>query len=223
VINVVVADDQSVVRTGLRTMLEIEPDIAVVAEAADGSECVERVLECEPDVVLMDIRMPVMDGIRATSELVARGSESRVCVLTNYGLDEHLYDAFAAGASGFLLKTDSPQRIVAGVRAVAEGEFALGTDTTRDLMAGYLAAGRPSTPSVDPLAPLTEREREVFGLVARGLSNSEISGALYIGDGTTKTHVARILAKLNLRDRVQIAVFAHQFHLVKLGTTFENN
>jgi DNA-binding NarL/FixJ family response regulator len=210
-IRVLLADDQAVVRTGLTTMLSAEPDIEVVGEVDDGSAVARAVEELSPDLVLMDIRMPTMDGIEATAALVRSGSNVRVCVLTTYGLDEHVYDALAAGASGFLVKTDSPERIVSTIRAIASGEFALGTETTRVLVERYLTGSRPERE--DPLASLTPREREVFALVADGLSNGEIADALVVGEGTVKTHVARILMKLGLRDRVQVVVFAHRHGL----------
>jgi DNA-binding NarL/FixJ family response regulator len=208
VIRVLLADDQAVVRTGLTTLLGAEADIEVVAEAADGAAAIALIAQCQPDVVLMDVRMPVMDGIAATARLVASESPCRVCILTTYGIDETVYDALAAGASGFLLKTDSPQRIVSTVRAIADGEFVLGTDATRHLVDRYLRGARPALTDVDPIADLTGREREVFSLVAEGLSNAEIAARLFIGEGTVKTHVARILMKLGMRDRVQIVVFA---------------
>ena len=196
-------------RTGLRTLLGVEPDFEVVGEAADGAAALRAVTELVPDVVLMDIRMPVLDGIAATEAIVSSGSPSRVCILTTYGLDQYVYDALAAGAAGFVIKTDSPDRIVATIRTVAAGEFALGTDTTAQLVAGYLRGKRPSTNTGDPLADLTPREREVFGLVARGMTNAEVAEVLVVSEGTVKTHVARLLMKLRLRDRVQVVVFAH--------------
>jgi DNA-binding NarL/FixJ family response regulator len=208
-IRILLVDDQAIVRTGLRTLLEVEPDLEVVGEAGEGRSAVRRVAELVPDVVLMDIRMPDMDGIEATTAIVSAGSPTRVCVLTTYNVDEYVFDALAAGASGFLLKTDTPERIVATVRAVAEGEFALGADATATLVARYLRGARPPTDGQDPLAALTPREREVFTLVARGLTNAEIAGLLFVGEGTVKTHVARILYKLGLRDRLQVVVFAH--------------
>jgi DNA-binding NarL/FixJ family response regulator len=213
-ITVLLVDDQAIVRTGLRTMLGAEADIDVVGEVADGSEVPAAVAGLDPDVVLMDVRMPVVDGIEATRRLVAAGSRSRVCVLTTYSVDDNVYAALTAGAAGFLLKTDSPDRIASTVRAVAAGEFALGTDTTRHLVARYLDTRPPEPPTDDPLAPLTTREREVFAHVAEGLSNAEIASRIFIGEGTVKTHVARILTKLHLRDRVQVVVFAHRNRLI---------
>lgn len=209
-IRVLLADDQAIVRTGLRTLLGAEADIEVVGEACDGNQALALLGETAPDVILMDVRMPGMDGIAATAEVLARGSSARVCILTTYGIDEYVYDALAAGASGFLLKTDAPERIVATIRAIAAGEFALGTDTTEQLVIHYLSAARPSSDATDALASLTSREREVFALLAEGLSNAEIAKRLFVGEGTVKTHVVRILMKLGLRDRVQVVVFAHR-------------
>lgn len=206
---VLVVDDQEVVRTGLRTILSAEADLELVGEAANGQEAVAAARSLQPDVVLMDIRMPVLDGITATRRIVEAGLPSRVCVLTTYGTDENVYHALVAGASGFCVKTDPPERIVGILRAVAAGEYALGTTATQHLVSRYLSGSRP-TGTGDPLATLTPREREVFTLVAEGLTNHEIAARLYLGEGTVKTHVARILAKLGLRDRVQVVVFAHR-------------
>ena len=208
-IRLLLVDDQAIVRTGLRTLLEVEPDLEIVGEAADGRAAVRAVFDLGPDVVLMDIRMPDMDGIAATEAIMRAGPPTRVCILTTYNVDEYVFDALAAGASGFLLKTDAPERMVATVRAVAEGEFALGAEATATLVARYVSSARPSTGGPDPLAALTPRERDVFTLVARGLTNAEIGDALIVGEGTVKTHVARILYKLGLRDRLQVVVFAH--------------
>jgi DNA-binding NarL/FixJ family response regulator len=212
-ISVLVVDDQAVVRTGLRTMLEAEPDITVIADAADGESGVAAALDSDPDVVLVDIRMPGIDGIETTRRLKQQALRGGVCVLTNYGSDDLLYDALDAGADGFLLKTDSPQRIVATVRSVAAGEFALGRDTTQGLVAHYLKAPKADPAALTMLESLTGREREVFVLVAQGLSNAEIAATLFLGEGTVKTHVAHILMKLGLRDRIQVVVFAHRNHV----------
>lgn len=207
-IRVFIADDQALVRAGLRTLLGVEPDIEVVGEASDGRQALEGVRTTQPDVVLMDIRMPEMDGIAATSALTDSEASARVCVLTTFGLEEYVFDALNAGASGFLVKTDSAQKIVAAVRDVAAGEFALGSETTAQLVARFAKGARP-TAAADPLEGLTAREREVFALMARGLSNAEIAGRLFVGEGTVKTHVSRILMKLGLRDRVQAVVLAY--------------
>jgi DNA-binding NarL/FixJ family response regulator len=216
VIRVVVADDQAVVRSGLRTILEAHDDIEVVGEAANGQEALELVGARRPDVILMDIRMPVMDGIAATREITRGGGVARVLVLTTYDLDEYVYEALQAGAAGFLIKTDAPERIVEGVRVVAAGEALLAPEVTRRLIDRFVAHGPP------PIAPpeieqLTERERDVLLEVARGLSNAEIASNLVVSEGTVKTHVAHILSKLRLRDRVQIVVFAYDCGLVRRG------
>jgi len=223
-IRVLLVDDQAIVRAGLRTLLGVEPDIDIVGEAASGREAVAATARVHPDVVLMDVRMPDMDGIEATRRIMLAGSPARVCVLTTYSVDDHVFDALAAGASGFLLKTDTPERILATIRAVAEGQFSLGAQATAALVARSLAAApvaRPAAPVARPAAPvarpaaglladLTPREKEVFGLIAAGLSNAEIAHRLVVGEGTVKTHVARILTKLGLRDRIQVVVFAHR-------------
>ena len=207
-IRLLLVEDQALVRAGMRTLLEVEPDLLIVGEAADGSEAVASAAALQPDVALMDIRMPVMDGIRATEQIFAADTPTRVCELTTFGLDEYLFDALSAGASGFLVKTDTPARMIATIRAVAAGEYALGTETTAVLVQRYTTGPRPGTD--DRLASLTPREREVFWLLADGLSNGEIAARLRVGDGTVKTHVARILMKLDLRDRLQAVVLAHR-------------
>jgi DNA-binding NarL/FixJ family response regulator len=216
-INVVIADDQAVVRAGLRMILEAEGDIAVVGEAADGREALDVVRDRGPDVTLMDIRMPAMDGIDATQRLVATGTPTRILVLTTYGVDDYVYAALRAGASGFLLKTDPPDRLVQAVRVVAAGEALLAPEITRRLIDRYVAGGPPTTAEPPELTALTVREREVLTLIARGLSNTEIGATLYVTEGTVKTHVTRILAKLRLRDRVQAVVYAYEHRLVEPG------
>ena len=222
-IRVLLVDDQPVVRSGLRMILEADEGIEIVGEAADGAAGIELIAAVDPDVVLMDIQMPILDGIEATRRLTAMGSRSRVLVLTTYGLDEYVFDALQAGAAGFLLKTDLPQTIVEGVRTVAAGEALLTPGVTRRIIETFVAEGSTnshrstgSTRSAEPpeLARLTEREREVLLEIARGLSNTEIAHRLFIGEGTVKTHVARILDKLMLRDRVQVVVYAYQHGLV---------
>ncbi len=213
-IRIVLVDDQAVVRAGLRTLLEVEPDLEVVGEAADGYAAVDTTRRLDPDVVIMDVRMPGLDGIAATASILGSGVRARVCVLTTYAFDEYLFDALTAGASGFLLKTDTSERIIATIRAVAAGEFALGPRTTARLVERYTRGPRPLPKAADPLAALTAREREVFALLAEGLSNAEIAERLVVGEGTAKTHVAHILLKLGLRDRVQAVVMAHRNGLV---------
>ncbi len=214
-IRVVLADDQAVVRGGLRMILESEPDIEVSGEAGDGRHALDLVRELDPDIVLMDIRMPTLDGIAATRRLVSSGSSTRVLVLTTYGLDENVYDALKAGAAGFLVKTDSPAQLVHAVRVVASGEALLAPDVTRRLIDRFVTGLRPNTPTPAELEALSPREREVLGLVAGGMSNAEIAAALFVSEGTVKTHVARILSKLNLRDRVQVVVYAYERGIIE--------
>ena len=216
-IRVLIADDQAVVRGGLQLILEAQDDIQVVGQAADGAEAIELVRNLQPDVVLMDIRMPVLDGIEATRQLAASGADTHVLMLTTYGLDEYVYDALKAGAAGFLVKTDSPERLVEAVRVVAAGEALLAPEITRRLINRFLAAPPPNADPPSTLAELTAREREVLEHLARGHSNAEIAQTLYITEGTVKTHVARILAKLELRDRVQAVVYAYEYGLIQPG------
>lgn len=215
-IRVLIADDQAVVRAGLRMILESHDGIEVVGEAVDGQDALRRMSALDPDVVLMDIRMPLLDGIEATRRLTDGGARVRVLILTTYGLDEHVYEALKAGAAGFILKTDSPQQLIEAVQVVAAGEALLAPEITRRLIARFVSGGRPNAPPSD-LETLTVREREVLAQVARGSSNAEIAGALHISAGTAKTHVARILSKLGLRDRVQAVVFAYECGLVQPG------
>jgi DNA-binding NarL/FixJ family response regulator len=217
-IRTLIADDQPIVRGGLRTILEAQDDIEVVAEAAHGAEAVELARTRKPDVVLMDIRMPVLDGIQATRRLLDSGAASRVLILTTYGLDEYVYEALKAGASGFLLKTESPERLVDAVRTIAAGDALLAPEITRRLIDRFLTAPAPSPGPPPALADLTSRELELLKHLAQGLSNAEIAQTLYISEGTVKTHVARILFKLELRDRVQAVVFAYECGLVRPGT-----
>jgi DNA-binding NarL/FixJ family response regulator len=219
-IRTVIVDDQAVVRTGLRIILESQSDIEVVAEGANGREALDLVLAHPPDVVLMDIRMPVMDGIEATGKVVQAAPATRVLVLTTYDIDEYVYETLRAGAAGFLIKTDSPASIIEGVRVVAEGNSLLAPEVTRRLIDRFVATGPPKPPA-GIIDELTERERDVLHEVARGLSNAEIAAQLFIGEGTVKTHVARILSKLNLRDRVQVVVFAYDHGLVRPGAEGE--
>jgi DNA-binding NarL/FixJ family response regulator len=200
-------------------ILESEPDIEVVGEAANGHEAISMVVDVDPDVVLMDIRMPELDGIEATRELVSRRARARVLVLTTHDLDENVYDALKAGAAGFMVKTETPARLVEGVRLVAAGSALLAPTVTRRLIDRFVTGARPGVGAPEPreLETLTQREREVLGLVASGLSNLEIARALFVTEGTVKTHVARILAKLGLRDRVQVVVFAYERGIVEPG------
>lgn len=222
-IRVLLADDQAVVRGGLRMILEAQADLEVVGEAADGSEAVAMVASLQPDVVLMDIRMPVLDGIEATRRLVHAGASTRVLVLTTYALDEYVYESLKAGAAGFFVKTESPERLVEAVRLIAAGEALLAPEITRRLIDRFLQGAPPGSPPPAALAELTARELDVLRQIARGLSNAEIAGTLYITEGTVKTHVARVLMKLDLRDRVQAVVFAYEHGLVQPGRPTETN
>jgi DNA-binding NarL/FixJ family response regulator len=216
VTTVLLVDDQELVRTGFRLILDLEPGLEVVGEAVNGEEAVRRVAELAPDVVLMDVRMPVLDGIRATERIAAAGSASRVLILTTFDLDEYVYDALRAGASGFLLKDAPREQLVAAVRIVAGGESLLAPPITRRLIERFVAQPAPGVVP-DAVAALSEREREVLGLLARGLSNAEIAGDLFVSDATVKTHVARILAKLGVRDRMQAVVLAYETGFIRPG------
>lgn len=207
--SVVIADDERIVRAGLRTILESAGDIDVVAEAGDGGAALDETRRHDPDVVLMDIQMPHLDGIAATRELAASGSRSRVLVLTTYGMDENLYAALRAGAAGFVTKSLAPDRLIAAVHAVAAGETVLGPDVIRQLV-DHVRLAPPAPDRPPSLDALTPRELEVLRLMAAGLSNAEIAERLYVGEGTVKTHVSRVLTKLGLRDRVQAVVFAFE-------------
>jgi len=212
-IRVVLADDQPLVRAGLRMILAAEPDIEVVGEAADGGQAVAVCAAQAPDVILMDVRMPEVDGIEATRRLARLDHPPRVLVLTTFDLDEIVYDALRAGASGFLLKDAPEERLLTAIRVVADGSSLFAPSVTRRLIE-ELARHAPSTPAPS-VESLIEREREVLGQVARGLSNAEIAAQLYVTENTVKTHVARVLMKLGLRDRVQAVVLAYESGLVK--------
>ena len=213
-IRVVIADDQSLVRTGLRTVLEIEPDIEVVGEAADGAQAVELCQARQADVVLMDVRMPRLDGLAAAQRLSELGSPTRVVMLTTFDLDEYVYDALRAGASGFLLKDATSDQLVAAVRIAADGNAMLAPSVTRRLIAEFGRKVGERKPKVARLEALSEREREVLGLIAEGLSNAEIAQRLHLGETTVKTHVGHILTKLDLRDRIQAVIAAYDAGLV---------
>jgi DNA-binding NarL/FixJ family response regulator len=216
---ILIADDQTLVRVGLRKILEAETETSVVGEAGDGEDAVAAARRLRPDVVLMDIRMPVLDGIEATRRILAAQPGTRVLILTTFGLDGYVYDALRAGASGFMLKDAPPEEIVAAVRIVASGEALLAPAVTRAVIeefARHPPAAAPSAPCA--VEELTPREREVLDLLARGLSNPEICELLVISEATAKTHVARILQKLNLRDRVQAVIYAYESGLVTPGS-----
>jgi DNA-binding NarL/FixJ family response regulator len=220
VIRVLVADDQTLVRAGFRVLVESAPDLEVVGEAGDGVEAVELARRELPDVVLMDIRMPVMDGLEATRRTVAldRAEGIRVLVLTTFDLDEYVYEALRAGASGFLLKDTPPADLLAAIRVVAAGDALLAPSVTRRLIAEFARRPEPSAVTPADLAALTDREREVLALVARGLSNAEIAELLVVSGATAKTHVSRVLAKLGARDRAQLVMFAYETGLVTPGS-----
>jgi len=220
VIRVLVADDQTLVRAGFRVLVESAPDLEVVGEAGDGVEAVELARRELPDVVLMDIRMPVMDGLEATRRTIAldRAEGIRVLVLTTFDLDEYVYEALRAGASGFLLKDTPPADLLAAIRVVAAGDALLAPSVTRRLIAEFARRPEPSAVTPAALAALTDREREVLALVARGLSNAEIAELLVVSGATAKTHVSRVLAKLGARDRAQLVMLAYEAGLVTPGS-----
>jgi DNA-binding NarL/FixJ family response regulator len=207
-IRVLVADDQSMVRAGFRMLLAGEPDIEVVAEASNGLEAVDKAARFSPTVILMDIRMPELDGLEATRRILAADPAARVLILTTFDLDEYVYEALRAGASGFVLKDEPPEQLLAAIRIVAGGEALLSPAVTKRVIEQFARIARPSPPG--GLGELTERELDVFRLVARGFSNAEIGQELFISETTVKTHVTHILQKLGLRDRVQAVVLAHE-------------
>src|SRR5829696_2041417 len=218
-ISVVVADDQELVRTGFRVILNSEPDIDVVGEAADGREAIETAEQLGPDVVLMDIRMPVLDGLAASRQIVTGpDSKPRVLILTTFDLDEYVYEALRSGASGFMLKDNPAEQLITAVHVVAKGEALLAPSVTSRLIAEF-ASYRPPAEKPAQLASLSGRELEVLRLVARGLSNGEIAEELYVAETTVRTHVGRILTKLGLRDRVQAVVLAYETGLVQPGAS----
>ncbi len=216
-LRVLLVDDQALVRSGFSMILSVEPDLEVVGEAADGEQAVAAAAELRPDIVLMDVQMPVLDGVRATEQIVAAG-HGRVIVLTTFDRDDYLFDALRAGASGFLLKNADPDDLVDAVRKVAEGHALLAPEVTTRVISRFAAGGSSVAYRPDLLEGLTEREREVLGLVAAGLSNGEIAQKLVLGEATVKTHVSRVLMKLDLRDRVQAVVFAYESGLVSPGS-----
>lgn len=215
-ITVLIADDQAMVRAGLRLILEAEDDIVVVAEAENGEEGVRLARRETPDVVLMDVRMPVMDGLEATRQITEQVEGTRVIVLTTFDLDEYVYGSLRSGASGFLLKDADGDQLVEAVRVIAAGDALIAPSVTRRLISEF--ADRPELAEIKGLDDLTEREVEVLGLVANGLSNTEIGEALFVSESTVKTHVSHILTKLQLRDRVQAVVAAYESGLVTPGS-----
>jgi DNA-binding NarL/FixJ family response regulator len=217
-LGVLIADDQALMRTGFRMILEAEPDLEVVGEAANGHEAVAEVGRLRPDIVLMDVRMPEMDGIEATRRLLDANGDTKVVMLTTFDMDEYVYEALRAGASGFLVKDVPPEQLVAGIRSVASGDALLAPTITRRLIQEFVR--RPPTAIRTPspeVSRLTEREVEVLEMMARGLSNGEIASELFVSETTIKTHVAHILAKMGVRDRVQAVVFAYESGVVQPG------
>ena len=212
-IQVLVVDDQSMVRAGFRMLLAGEEDIEVIAEASNGLEAVEKAARLHPTVILMDIRMPELDGLQATRRILAADNASRILILTTFDLDEYVFEALRAGASGFVLKDDSPEQLIAAIRTVADGDALLSPTITRRVIQKFVHVSGPAPPK--ELNELSDRERDVFRLMARGLSNAEIGNELYISETTVKTHVTHILQKLDLRDRVQAVVLAHQTGLIE--------
>ena len=207
-IRVLVADDQSMVRAGFRMLLADEDDIEVVAEASNGLEAVDKAARFRPSVILMDVRMPELDGLQATRRILAADDTPRILILTTFDLDEYVFEGLKAGASGFVLKDDSPEQLLAAIRTVAAGEALLSPTITRRVIEKFVHISRPAPPK--EFEELSERERDVFRMMARGLSNAEIGHELHISETTVKTHVTHILQKLNLRDRVQAVVLAYQ-------------
>jgi DNA-binding NarL/FixJ family response regulator len=217
-IRIAIVDDQGMVRAGFRSLLADEPDIEVVGEASNGEDAVEVVSELLPDVTLMDIRMPVLDGLAATRELVSRGVATRVLVLTTFDLDEYVFEALRAGASGFLLKDAPAEELAAAIRVVAAGDSLLAPGLTRRVIDAFVERPAPRPQSTDSrLVDLTPRELEVLGLLARGMSNQDIGSTLFVSEGTTKTHVSNVLTKLGLRDRVQAVIYAYENGVVVAG------
>jgi DNA-binding NarL/FixJ family response regulator len=217
VISVLIVDDQELVREGLRMLLEAEPDLAVAGEAGDGGQALTQARRLDPDVVLMDVRMPQMNGIEATARLVEAGSRAKVLMLTTFNLDEYVYHALKAGASGFLLKDANRKQLADVVRAVAAGDTLLAPTITRMLIEDFCRGPAPGIPASDATVQLSERELGVVRLIAQGLSNAEMAARLYLSEATIKSHISPILTKLDLRDRVQVAVYAYDQGIVRPG------
>ena len=216
-IRVVIADDQAMVRAGFRSLLNEEPDIDVVGEAGDGEQAIAAVRRFEPDVVLMDVRMPNVDGLEATRRIIGDGSATRILILTTFDIDEYVYEGLRAGASGFLLKDASPEQLIAAIHVVDEGEAVLAPAVTRRVVEAFARLPAPEEHLAAALERLTARERDVLTLLAKGRSNSEIASELVVSQATTKTHVRNVLGKLGLRDRVHAVVFAYESGLVRPG------
>jgi DNA-binding NarL/FixJ family response regulator len=215
-IRVLLADDQALVRSGFRMILDSRDDVEVVGEAQDGLQAVDLAAELAPDVILMDVRMPKLDGVEATRRIVASGADARILILTTFDLDEYVYEAIRAGASGFLLKDVQPVELVDAIRVVAAGNALFGTTVTKRLLERFTDGPQQTTPT-PTLEALTDREREILALIAGGLSNSEIADRLVVGETTVKTHVSSILRKLGVRDRVQAVIVAYDAGLVRAG------
>jgi DNA-binding NarL/FixJ family response regulator len=213
-IRVLVADDQPLVRSGFRMILDERPDIELVGEAEDGVEALEQARKLEPDVILMDVRMPRLDGVEATRRLLAEGASARILILTTFDLDEYVYAALQAGASGFLLKDVRPDELVDAIRVVAAGNTLFGPAATRRLVERF---AQPEPTPAPALAELTEREREILSLLARGFSNAELADRLYVSEATVKTHVSAVLRKLGVRDRLQAVIAAYEGGLIRPG------
>ena len=217
-ISVLIADDQVLVRAGFRMIIETDPGLRVVSEAGDGEQAIEAARQYHPDIVLMDIRMPVVDGLEATRRIVSGPDAPRVVILTTYDLDEYVFDALLAGASGFLLKDLEPESLLAGIHTVASGESLLSPSVTRRLIEAFVDDHRRPQEAPSGLADLTGRELEIFRLIAAGLSNAEIAAQLYLSTTTIKSHVARVLEKLQIRDRIQAVVLAYESGIIRPGT-----
>jgi DNA-binding NarL/FixJ family response regulator len=222
VIRVLIVDDQALVRAGFRAILELQDDIEVVGEAGDGGKAVALARELRPDVVLMDIRMPGVDGIEATRLIAGDGETPRILILTTFDLDEYVYEALKAGASGFLLKDAPRDQLIGGIRTIAAGDTLLAPTLVRRLVEDFVRRPRPGARPPQSLHDLTKRELEVLILIARGLANSEIASRLFVSEATVRTHVTHILAKLNLRDRIQAVVLAYESGLVQPGNAADN-
>ncbi|TGD13105.1 response regulator transcription factor [Brevibacterium sp. S111] len=216
-IRVLLVDDQSMVRTGFRTILESEDGIAVVGEAENGQIAIDRALELSPDVICMDVQMPVMNGLESTAQIVRRGAAGAVLMLTTFDRDDFLFQALAAGASGFLLKTAKAEQLIDAVTALAHGDGLLSPEVTRRVIERSVSTPEPTTPAAPELDQLTERELEVLRLVATGSSNSEIAGDLFVGEATVKTHVSNLLSKLGIRDRIHAVIWAYENGVVAIG------
>jgi DNA-binding NarL/FixJ family response regulator len=221
-IRVVIADDQDLVREGLRMMVDAEADITVVGEAATGTAAIAAARRLDPDVVLMDVRMPELDGIEATRQMVAGGARTKILMLTTFDLDEYVYRAMKAGASGFLLKDGRREQLVDAIRSVASGESLLAPALTRRLIEDFCSRPEPGGGAAVEAAGLSDRELDVVRLLARGLSNAEIAGELFVSEATIKSHIARILAKVHVRDRMQIVIFAYESGLIRAGNGSQN-